>query len=82
MSHNARTQYQRLETRLRVLGGVPSTAKSIVAHILAVTPASSQIGYSSPDKTTQNLMIAYGAAAVTDHGRLAGLRRIQSFDQN
>jgi ferritin-like metal-binding protein YciE len=45
MSAKARMQHQRLEKRLRELGGSPSTAKSILAHLLAFTPVSAQLGH-------------------------------------
>lgn len=64
MSGKARTQHERLEKRLRALGGSPSTAKSILAHLLAFTPLSAQIGHAPAEKSTQHLMITYAAAAA------------------
>lgn len=64
MSGKARTQHERLEKRLREMGGSPSTAKSILAHVLAFTPVSAQMGHSGSEKSTQHLMITYAAAAA------------------
>jgi len=64
MSEKAKTQHERLERRLRDLGGSPSTAKSALAHMLAFTPTSAQIGHSPGEKDTQHLMITYAAAAA------------------
>ncbi len=52
-------QYSRLTSRLQVLGGSPSTAKSIMAHIFGSIPKAGQIGTKEEDKDTQNLIIAY-----------------------
>jgi ferritin-like metal-binding protein YciE len=64
MSAKARTQHERLERRLRELGGSPSTVKSILAHVLAFTPVSAQAGHSASEKSTQHLMITYAAASA------------------
>jgi ferritin-like metal-binding protein YciE len=64
MSGKARTQHERLERRLNELGGSRSTAKSILAHVLAFTPVSAQFGHSPSEKSTQHLMITYAAAAA------------------
>jgi len=64
MSDKAATQHQRLERRLRELGGTPSTGKSVLAHLLAFAPLSARAGYSDAEKTAQNLMITYSAAAA------------------
>lgn len=64
MSDKARTQHQRLERRLRDLGGSPSAAKSLLAHLLAFTPVSAQLGHLPIEKNTQHLMIVYAAAAA------------------
>ncbi len=64
MSNKARTQYQRLERRLKSLGGSRSAAKSFLAHMLAFTPVSAQIGHEPAEKNTQHLMITYAAAAA------------------
>ena len=64
MSDKARTQHERLETRLNSLGASPSTAKSILAHFLAFTPVSAQMGHEPSEKNTQHLMIVYAAAAA------------------
>jgi ferritin-like metal-binding protein YciE len=64
MSAKAKTQHERLERRLRALGGSPSTAKSILAHVLAFTPVSAQLGHSDAEKSAQHLMITYAAASA------------------
>jgi len=64
MSAKARTQHERLESRLRALGGSPSTMKSILAHMLAFTPVTAQTGHTPGEKSTQHLMITYSAAAA------------------
>ena len=64
MSAKARTQHERLEARLRALGGSPSTMKSILAHMLAFTPVTAQTGHTPGEKSTQHLMITYSAAAA------------------
>jgi ferritin-like metal-binding protein YciE len=64
MSAMAKTQHQRLESRLRALGGTPSTAKSVLAHMLALTPVSAQLGHPEGEKNTQHLMITFAAASA------------------
>jgi ferritin-like metal-binding protein YciE len=64
MSSKAKSQHERLESRLRHLGGSPSTGKSILAHMLAFTPVSAQLGHAPSEKSTQHLMITYAAAAA------------------
>jgi ferritin-like metal-binding protein YciE len=64
MSNKARMQHQRLEYRLKELGGDRSVGKSILAHMLAFTPISAQAGHTASEKSTQHLMITYAAAAA------------------
>ncbi|HTW65431.1 MAG TPA: DUF892 family protein [Bryobacteraceae bacterium] len=64
MSRVARTQHQRLRTRLHELGADSSTVKSALAHALAFAPAVVQIGQTSGEKNTQDLMITIAAAAA------------------
>jgi ferritin-like metal-binding protein YciE len=64
MSAKAKTQYERLELRLKELGASRSVAKSILAHMLAFTPVSVQFGHSPSEKNTQHLMITFAAAAA------------------
>jgi ferritin-like metal-binding protein YciE len=64
LSAKARTQHQRLEGRLKELGGSPSTLKSAVAHLLAATPLVAQAGQTPQEKNTQHLIITYAAAAA------------------
>jgi ferritin-like metal-binding protein YciE len=63
-SSRAKTQHQRLETRLREMGGSPSTAKSILAHMLTFSTAAAQIGQNPDEKNTQHLIMCVGAAAA------------------
>src|SRR5581483_8339844 len=57
MSYNARTQRERLEERIRALGGSPSIAKSALAHTLGFAPVMAQVGQDPAEKTTQELMM-------------------------
>lgn len=52
-------QYDRLARRLEELGGAPSGAKSVLAHIFGFAPKSVQVTHTVDEKTAQNLMIAY-----------------------
>ena len=63
-SSRARTQHERLEARLRALGGSPSKAKSMLAHFLAFTPTIAQIGHEGAEKNTQHLIMVIAAAAA------------------
>lgn len=63
-SRKAKTQHERLEVRLRALGGTPSTAKSVLAHLLAFTPTVAQVGHESAEKNTQHLIVVVAAAAA------------------
>jgi ferritin-like metal-binding protein YciE len=63
-SGKAKTQHERLETRLRELGGSPSTAKSFLAHILSFSTTAAQIGHEPVEKNTQHLIMCVGAAAA------------------
>jgi ferritin-like metal-binding protein YciE len=64
LSSKAKTQHDRLEARLRALGGSPSTARSILDHMLAFTPVSAQLGHAASEKNTQHLMITFAAASA------------------
>jgi ferritin-like metal-binding protein YciE len=64
MSEKARTQHQRLRRRLEELGGSRSIAKSALAHLLAFSPLTAQMGHEDAEKSTQHLMITYAAAAA------------------
>ncbi|HEY3742221.1 MAG TPA: DUF892 family protein [Bryobacteraceae bacterium] len=64
MSRKARTQHERLEARIKSLGGTTSTAKSLLAHLLAFTPVTAQLGHSESEKSSQHLMITYAAASA------------------
>ncbi len=63
-SDKAKTQHERLEARLRALGGSPSTMKSILAHLLTFTPPVAQMGHDPQEKNTQNLMMVIAAASA------------------
>jgi ferritin-like metal-binding protein YciE len=63
-SAKAKTQHERLEARLRDLGGSPSAAKSVLAHILAFSTTAAQIGQEPAEKNTQHLIMCVGAAAA------------------
>src|SRR5579875_3847981 len=63
-SRKAKTQHERLEARLRELGGSPSTAKSLLAHVLAMSPTMAQIGHEGAEKNTQHLIACIGAASA------------------
>lgn len=63
-SKRAKTQHERLEARLKALGGAPSTAKSILAHLLAFGPTLAQLGHEPAEKNTQHLMICVAAASA------------------
>jgi ferritin-like metal-binding protein YciE len=60
----AKTQHQRLEQRLRELGGEPSEGKSMLAHFLGFGPTVAQIGHEAAEKNTQHLMICIAAASA------------------
>lgn len=60
----ARTQHERLEARLRELGGSPSSVKSAAAHLLGFAPAAAQTGHTEEEKDAQHLMMTYAAAAA------------------
>jgi ferritin-like metal-binding protein YciE len=64
MSSKARTQHERLERRLQTIGGTRSASKSALAHLLAFTPLSAQLGHDPAEKNTQHLMVVYAAAAA------------------
>jgi ferritin-like metal-binding protein YciE len=64
MSRKARTQHERLARRLQSLGGSPSTSKSALAHLLAFSPLTAQLGHDESEKDTQHLIITYAAAAA------------------
>ena len=64
MSQKAKTQHERLESRLKQLGETPSKAKSALAHTLAFPPTMAQLGHEPGEKNTQHLMITVAAAAA------------------
>jgi ferritin-like metal-binding protein YciE len=54
-----RSQCQRLEARLRELGGSPSGLKSFFANMFGFAPKTAQMGHEEAEKSTQDLMMAY-----------------------
>ena len=60
-TEETKRQCDRLTSRLQVLGGNPSTAKSVLAHIFGSVPKFGQLGQGGVDKDTHNLLIAYAA---------------------
>jgi ferritin-like metal-binding protein YciE len=52
-------QYERLTQRLKVLGGTPSLAKSLLAHLFAFAPKAAQLGHNAAERVTQNVIMAY-----------------------
>ena len=63
-SVQAKSQHERLESRLRALGATPSTLKSILAHVLGFTPTVAQLGHDPSEKNTQHLIICIAAASA------------------
>jgi ferritin-like metal-binding protein YciE len=63
-SAQAKTQHERLEARLRELGGSPSATKSILAHMLSFSTTAAQLGQDPAEKNTQHLIMCVGAAAA------------------
>ncbi len=53
-----RLQWERLEARLKALGGSTLVSKSMLAHLFAFAPAAAQVGHSASEKNTQHLIIA------------------------
>lgn len=60
----ARTQHERLEALLKQRGGSPSQSKTALAHMLAFTPLTAQLGHAPAEKNTQHLLVTYAAAAA------------------
>jgi len=53
------TQHERLSARLEQLGGSPSALKTAAAHVFNFTPKVAQLGHSSAEKSSQDLIIAF-----------------------
>ena len=62
-AEETRIQHERLAARLIELGGNTSTAKSILAHVLAQAPKAAQAGHIQEERTVQNLIMAYSVEA-------------------
>lgn len=60
----ARTQHERLTDLLKKRGGSPSEAKSVLAHLLALTPLTVQASQEPGERNTQHLIATYAAAAA------------------
>lgn len=60
----AKTQHERLTRLLESRGGKASEGKSVLAHTLAFTPLTAQLGHSPAEKNTQHLIVTYAAAAA------------------
>jgi ferritin-like metal-binding protein YciE len=71
--HAAETkqQYERLTARLAALGGSPSTAKSLLAHVFGLSPKAAQLGHEKEERTTQNLMMAVENSEMAMYESLA-----------
>jgi ferritin-like metal-binding protein YciE len=54
-----RNQIERLTARLERIGGSPSTAKSVLAHIFNLAPKATQIGHEKEERVTQNLIMVF-----------------------
>mgnify|MGYP004702785475 CR=1 FL=1 len=63
LAEKARSQHQRLEARLRGLGGTPSTGKSAMAHVFGFAPSLAQMGHAPEEKNAQHVMMTHAAAA-------------------
>ena len=64
MSRMAKTQHERLESRIKALGGSRSTLKSALAHVIGFAPTLGQIGETAGEKNTQDLILVVAAAAA------------------
>lgn len=54
-----RGQIERLISRLEQLGGTPSTAKSLLAHVFQLAPRAAQLSHEKKASTTQDLIMAF-----------------------
>lgn len=59
-----KAQRERLDARLREIGGPPSTLKSFMTHMLGVMPQSGRLGTEDEERDTQELMMAYAFSAT------------------
>lgn len=58
-AQETRVQAARLTKRLDELGGSPSTAKGLLAHVLGVSPKAAQLTHTPDERLAQNLVMAY-----------------------
>lgn len=63
LAKKSRVQHQRLTTRLKEMGGDPSTLKSVAAHFLGFSAIVAQRPQSPQEKDTQHLITTYASAA-------------------
>ena len=62
-AEETQAQHQRLTQRLAELGGTPSTAKGMLAHIFGLSPKAIQITHTPEERLAQNLVMAYAVEA-------------------
>ncbi len=62
-AQETQVQHRRLTTRLEELGGSPSTAKDLLAHLFGLSPKALQLTHAPDERLAQNLVIAYAVAA-------------------
>ncbi len=78
-AHARETEVQgkRLTERLKELGGSPSTAKGLLAHLFGVSPKAAQLTHTVEERLAQNLVIAYAveASECAMYEALAGVAR-------
>jgi ferritin-like metal-binding protein YciE len=58
-AEETRLQYHRLAARLEQLGGTPSPAKSMLAHLFSLSPKLVQATHAQEERIAQNLIMAY-----------------------
>jgi ferritin-like metal-binding protein YciE len=58
-AEETKLQYHRLTRRLEELGGTPSGAKSLLAHVFGLTPRAVQVTHAPDERVTQNLIAAF-----------------------
>lgn len=58
-AEQTRSQHNRLQARLKALGGSPSSLKSAIAHLFTLVPKSTHFGHDVSEITTQNLILGY-----------------------
>ncbi|HWR51634.1 MAG TPA: DUF892 family protein [Bryobacteraceae bacterium] len=56
---HTKTQHERLDARLREIGGPPSAMKSFMTHMFGAMPRTGGLGKEDEERDTQDLMMAY-----------------------